>query len=165
MDSNAVDPLADMPGAYEVDREAVEAGHLEILFTHVTIDELAAIGDLDRRRLLLLLLIDLGRLVPSGAFILGRSRLDFGRLRDDTESETGSHLIARTANGPAMDRERPRSGRPGPMAARLDEIAAGQRLRGVYAASGHILCRCASSGVSARRSGVPGGVRAGGEFQ
>jgi hypothetical protein len=36
MDSNAVDPLADMPGAYEVAHEAVEAGHLEILFTHVT---------------------------------------------------------------------------------------------------------------------------------
>ena len=86
MDSNAVDPLADMPGAYEVARETVEAGHLEILFTHVTIDELAAIGDLDRRRLLLLLLIDLGRLVPTGAFIVGRSRLDFGRLCDDTES-------------------------------------------------------------------------------
>ncbi len=40
MDSNAVDPLADMPGAYEAAREAVEAGHLEILLTHVTIDEL-----------------------------------------------------------------------------------------------------------------------------
>jgi hypothetical protein len=85
MDSNAVDPLADMPGAYDAAREAVEAGHLEILFTHVTIDELAAIGDLDRRRLLLLL-ISLGRLVPTGAFILGGSRLDFGRPCDDTES-------------------------------------------------------------------------------
>lgn len=31
MDSNAVDPLADMPGAYDAAREAVEAGRLEIL--------------------------------------------------------------------------------------------------------------------------------------
>ena len=86
MDSNAVDPLADLPGAYETAEAAVQSGNLEILFTHVTIDELAAIDDLERRRRLLILLISLGRLVSTGAFIVGHSRLNFGRINDDTKS-------------------------------------------------------------------------------
>jgi hypothetical protein len=86
MDSNAMDPLMDLPGAYEALRSAVDAGDLEVLFTHVTIEELAAIPDYERRCRLLIFLVALGRLVPTGVFILGASRLDFGRLSDDTES-------------------------------------------------------------------------------
>jgi predicted nucleic acid-binding protein len=86
VDSNAMDPLMDLPGAYETIRAAVDAGDLEILFTHVTIEELAAIPDYERRCRLLIFLVDLGRLVATGAFIVGASRLDFGRLSDDTES-------------------------------------------------------------------------------
>lgn len=86
VDSNAMDPLMDLPGAYETIRAAVDARDLEILFTHVTIEELAAIPDYERRCRLLIFLVDLGRLVATGAFIVGASRLDFGRLCDDTES-------------------------------------------------------------------------------
>lgn len=86
MDSNAMDPFMDLLGAYETARAAVDAGDLEILFTHVTVEELAAIPDLERRCRLLIFLIDLGRMVPTGAFIVGASRLDFGRSCDDTES-------------------------------------------------------------------------------
>jgi hypothetical protein len=53
---------------------------------HVTIDELAGIGDLERRRSLLILLISIGRLVPTEGLILDHSRVGFGRLIDDTES-------------------------------------------------------------------------------
>lgn len=80
MDSNAVDPIADKPGAYEVVRAAVDDGRVELLFPHITLDELAQTGDLARRQLLLVVLVSLGRLVHSGGFILGQSRLDQARL-------------------------------------------------------------------------------------
>src|SRR5712692_5451322 len=86
VDSNAMDPLMDLLGAYDAVRAAVDQGDLEILFTHVTVEELAAIPDYERRCRLLIFLIGLGRLVPTGAFIVGASRLDFGRLCDDEES-------------------------------------------------------------------------------
>jgi hypothetical protein len=86
MDSNAMDPVMDLPRAYDTLRDAVDAGDLEILFTHVTIEELAAIPDYERRCRLLIFLAALGRFVATGAFILGASRLDFGRLSDDGES-------------------------------------------------------------------------------
>ena len=86
VDSNAMDPLMDLFGAYDAVRAAVDKGDLEILFTHVTVEELAAIPDYERRCRLLIFLIDLGRLVPTGAFIVGASRLDFGRPCDDDES-------------------------------------------------------------------------------
>lgn len=86
VDSNAMDPLMDLLGAYEAVRAAVDQDDLEIMFTHVTVEELAAIPDYERRCRLLIFLIDLGRLVPTGAFILGASRLDFGCLGDDEES-------------------------------------------------------------------------------
>jgi hypothetical protein len=86
VDSNAMDPLMDLLGAYEAVRAAVDKGDLEVLFTHVTVEELAAIPDYERRCRLLIFLIDLGRLVSTGTFILGTSRLNFGRLNDDSES-------------------------------------------------------------------------------
>lgn len=45
VDSNAIDPIADNSGAYESVRAAIDAGRLEILYTHINIDELAAIPD------------------------------------------------------------------------------------------------------------------------
>ena len=45
LDSNAVDSLLDLPGAYEAVRAALDAGRVELLFTHVSIDELAAVPD------------------------------------------------------------------------------------------------------------------------
>ncbi len=85
MDSNAIDPIADTPGAYEATRAAVDAGRVELLFTHVNIDELAAVPDLERRSRLLLTLVDLGRLIPTGACALNFSRLNFARLNDDEQ--------------------------------------------------------------------------------
>lgn len=79
-DSNAVDPFADVPGAFDTAREAVETGQLDIRFTHVTIDELAEVPDLERRQRLLNLLVAVGRYTDTGIFIVGVSRLDFGRL-------------------------------------------------------------------------------------
>jgi predicted nucleic acid-binding protein len=73
-------------GAYEVMRSSVDQGQLEVLFTHVTIDELAATPDEDRGSRLLLLLVDLGHLIPTGAVVLDFSRLNFARLASDTEA-------------------------------------------------------------------------------
>jgi hypothetical protein len=86
LDSNAVDPLIDLPGAYEAVRAAIDCGRLDVLYTHVTIDELAATRDPDRRSRLLATVRSLGRLVPTGAFILDVSRLGLARLSDDVEA-------------------------------------------------------------------------------
>jgi hypothetical protein len=85
LDSNAVDPIADLPGAYEAVRRAVDGGQVEILYTHINIDELAMIPDSERRCRLLLVLIDLGHLIPTGAFVLDFSRLNFARLGNDAD--------------------------------------------------------------------------------
>ena len=107
VDANAIDPLINTPGAYEATRSAIDDGQLELLFTHITVEELAETPDLDRRSHLLLILIDLGRIIPTGAFVLDYSRLNFARLNDDTEAfeafrsgnidHTRDALIAATA--------------------------------------------------------------------
>lgn len=107
LDSNAVDPFIDLPGAQDVVREAVRGGRLELLFTHVNIDELAAVPDVDRRSRLLLALVDFGRLVPTGALAVGFSRLGYARLMGDVDvvealrsgnvDHTRDALIAATA--------------------------------------------------------------------
>jgi hypothetical protein len=86
LDSNAVDPLIDLPGAYEAVQAAVDGGRLEVLYTHVTIEELAATRDPDRRSSLLLAVSALGALVPTGAFALDVSRLGLARLSDAVEA-------------------------------------------------------------------------------
>jgi rRNA-processing protein FCF1 len=86
VDANAIDPLVDLPGAYEVVRSSVDQRQLKVLFTHVTIDELTATPDEERRSRLLSLLVDLGHLIPTGAFVLGFSRLNFARLSSDEEA-------------------------------------------------------------------------------
>jgi hypothetical protein len=86
LDSNAVDPLIDLPGAYEAVQAAVDGGRLDVLYTHVTVDELAATRDPDRRSRLLSTVRTLGRLVPTGAFALDVSRLGLARLSDDVEA-------------------------------------------------------------------------------
>lgn len=107
VDSNAIDPLVDRPGAYEVMRSSVDRGQLEVLFTHITIEELAATPDEERRSRLLLQLVGLGHLIPTGAFVLGFSRLGFARFGSDDEAfeafrsgnvgHTRDALIAATA--------------------------------------------------------------------
>ena len=83
LDSNAVDPMADLPGAFEALERGVNDGALEILFTHVTVDELALVPDPDRRSHLLVLLIALGRLVPTGVCVADYSRVNFARISTD----------------------------------------------------------------------------------
>ncbi|WP_063794054.1 hypothetical protein [Streptomyces graminilatus] len=99
--------MADVPGAYEVLESAVQAGTLKLLYTHVNIDELAEVPDLDRRSTLLLLLVSLSELVPTGATALDYSRLNFCRVSDESDDfeimrsqsikHTRDALIASTA--------------------------------------------------------------------
>jgi len=86
LDSNGVDPLIDLPGAYEVARAAVTAGRLELLFTHVTVNEIGATPDPCRRSRLLGVLVDLGCGVPTGAFALDVSELDHAALSDSVDA-------------------------------------------------------------------------------
>ncbi|MFJ3277117.1 hypothetical protein [Streptomyces halstedii] len=86
-DSNAIDPVADTPGAYEVLEKAVETGRLEILYTHVTVDELVAIPDLERRAWLVLLMASLGRVVPTGDTAVDFSRANFCRVGADEDED------------------------------------------------------------------------------
>jgi hypothetical protein len=53
IDSCAVDPFVNMPGLYEAARRAIDSGRLEILYTHVTVEENSAHPDPEQRRLLL----------------------------------------------------------------------------------------------------------------
>ena len=85
LDSNALDPLLHTPRAFEAFDQAVKSGQLEILFTHITVDELAAIPDLEKRRTLLNLLIALGRLIPTSGAVLDISRLNFYRVMSDDD--------------------------------------------------------------------------------
>lgn len=108
-DSNAIDPVADTQGAYETLEAAVRAGDLDVMYTHVTIDELVAIPDLDRRATLVLLMAALGRLVPTGQMVVDFSRVNFCRvgaeededvveaLRSGSIDHTRDALIASTA--------------------------------------------------------------------
>ena len=70
-------------GAFEALRAAVSSGELEILFTHVTVDEMAAIPVLEKRQRLLIFLIAIGRMIDTSSVCLDVSRLDFCRLSDD----------------------------------------------------------------------------------
>jgi hypothetical protein len=95
-DSNAIDPLVDNPGAFEALEAAKLAGDLQVLYTHVNIDELAAVPDLERRSTLILLLIALGELVPTGFAACDYSRFNFARFGDEDDAEL--HETLRSAN-------------------------------------------------------------------
>jgi hypothetical protein len=108
LDSNAVDPIFDLPGAYDAVRSAIEAGFLQLLYTHVNIDEIATTPDLERRRVLLLVLVSIGQLVPTGSMALDVSRWGHARLSSEEETiealrsgnvdHTRDALIAATAH-------------------------------------------------------------------
>lgn len=85
-DSNALDPLLAQAGAYEVLYGAVSTGKLEVLYTHVTVDEIAATPDEEKRQWLLNLLVFLGRPIPTSGMALNFSRLDFCRLMADDDA-------------------------------------------------------------------------------
>ncbi|MFD3912753.1 hypothetical protein [Streptomyces sp. NPDC058603] len=86
-DSNAIDQIAESVGAFEALKTAVTAGDLEVLYTHVTMDELTAIPDQERRSWLVLLMADLGRLVPTGSAAVDFSRVNFCRVGSDADED------------------------------------------------------------------------------
>jgi predicted nucleic acid-binding protein len=71
---------------------------VDLLFTRITVEELAKIADEERRVQLLLILVDLGRMVPVYGIVLGHWRLGFDLLTDgdgpfDTlAGETTAHI-------------------------------------------------------------------------
>ena len=108
LDSNALDPLLTQSGAYEALDQAVSSAKLEVLFTHITVDEIAATPDLEKRQWLLNLLVFLGRPILTSGAVFDFSRFDFCRwMADDDDtfeplrSENIKHsrdaLIAHTA--------------------------------------------------------------------
>jgi hypothetical protein len=83
LDSNALDPLLTIPRAYETLKASVDSGDLEVVFTHVTLEEMAAIPDLGKRQHLLVLLIDLGHMILTAGACADFSRANFCRVMDD----------------------------------------------------------------------------------
>jgi hypothetical protein len=67
IDNNAIEPFADVTGAYEAAQDAIKCGDLRISYIYTTLNEAAATTDLDRRTRKLLILIGLGNLVPQVA--------------------------------------------------------------------------------------------------
>jgi predicted nucleic acid-binding protein len=86
LDSNALDPVIDDPSAYDVLREAVELGKLEMLRTHVNIDEVLDTPDSARRERLRRAWAKLTKPVPTGALALDTSKLNEARLTEDAEA-------------------------------------------------------------------------------
>jgi len=84
LDTNAIDAFADAR-AFEFLVAESKAGRIDLMYTQVAIEELLAIADESRRTFLTLHLVAYARLVPTGVFVLGYSRLGFGRLSDGSE--------------------------------------------------------------------------------
>lgn len=81
IDSCAVDPFVDTPGAYEAARKAIEAGELDILYVPVTVREVSDTRIPPQRRDALLAALEgLRRPVLAAGYIMGTSRLGEGRL-------------------------------------------------------------------------------------
>ncbi len=85
LDSNALDPLLTRLDAFEALDQAVSSAKLEVLFTHITVDEIAATRDLEKRQWLLNLLVFLGRPIPTSGAVLDFSRLNFCRVMADDD--------------------------------------------------------------------------------
>ena len=107
LDSNAVDALLDQPDLSDRVAAAVDAGVLRLLYTHVTVDELAQVPDDARRADLLSLLTAYAFAVPTGDFALGASRLGMARISgedspiDALRSSAGRHTLDALVAGTA----------------------------------------------------------------
>lgn len=87
LDCNGVDPLVELPGAFDLVTRAVREGDLELLGTHILRQELANITDAARREHLSKIL-GLTERVPTGAFIFDVSLFDeacLGNYVDEIE--------------------------------------------------------------------------------
>lgn len=87
LDSNATDPLIDLPGALQYLQRAAAAAGIEILYTHVTVDENGDTPDPVRRARLLAALAGVGRKVPTGGAVFDSSKWDEARWFDGTTVE------------------------------------------------------------------------------
>lgn len=87
MDCNAIDPLVDTAGAVETLVRAREQGCIDLMYPHITLEEVLATPDVGRRALLAGALKRIGRQAPSGAFVLGFSRLGEARFSDSENFE------------------------------------------------------------------------------
>jgi hypothetical protein len=83
IDNCSLHPFVQVPGAYEAARRAIDSGRLEILYTHVTLEEATATPDPELRDSLVHVLTTLGSLVPTGAFIVNLSRVGQARVTDE----------------------------------------------------------------------------------
>jgi hypothetical protein len=83
IDNNAIDPLVDIPGAYEAARDSIQRGDLRISYVYTTLNEAAATPDLDRRTRKLLVLIGAGNLVPASGVLFNEFRFDQTAYSDD----------------------------------------------------------------------------------
>ncbi len=97
MDSNGVNPVAEWPGAYEAVRAALESGSLDLLYTRLIWDEVAATPDAAKRSRLLRVL-SLGRCVASGAFAFDLTPLDDTRFGDES-----AHALKTRGRGKTKD--------------------------------------------------------------
>jgi hypothetical protein len=88
IDNCSLHPFVQVPGAYEAARRAIDSGDLEILYTHVSLEEASATRDPELRKSLVHALTTLGRPVPTGAFILDLSWLDHARITDASGTAT-----------------------------------------------------------------------------
>lgn len=84
LDSNALDPLSRF-GAFEVLDQAVSSAKLEVFFTHITVDEIAATPDLEKRQWLLNLLVFIGRPILTSGAVVDFSRFSFCCLMADDD--------------------------------------------------------------------------------
>lgn len=83
LDSNAVDVIAAPPERYEAIQAAVAAGSVELLWTHITIDELSAIPDAEKRARLLTIAAGVCHFVLTGITVWDYSRWNFARYGPD----------------------------------------------------------------------------------
>ena len=108
LDSNALDPLLAKSGAFEALDQAVSSASIEVLYTHITVDEIAATPDLKTRQWLLNLLVFLGRPILTSGAVANFSRANFcramaadddtfERLRSGNIKHSRDALIAHTA--------------------------------------------------------------------
>lgn len=79
IDTNIHDKLADDAEALELARKLVEAGTIELLTTHVQVDEIMGVSDTERVSKLVTVP---ARRVPTYGFVLGVSRLGEARLSE-----------------------------------------------------------------------------------
>jgi predicted nucleic acid-binding protein len=87
IDTNIVDRLAEDAGGAARIAAAIDRDQVELVITHIQVDELAAIPDEQlRSRLLIALFRVRPRLVETGVFVLDVSRLNLAGLSDEEEA-------------------------------------------------------------------------------